>query len=60
MDQIFSVRNNRHNYLEYLSRTLNYIVNASSNYGNLEIINMYAKEVIEIINESDYSSRRQR
>ena len=55
-----SVRNNRHNYLQHLSRTLNYIVNASSNYGNLEIINMYAKEVLEIINESDYSSRRQR
>ena len=53
-----SVKYNRHNYLKHLSRTLNYIVNASYGYGNLDIVNYYAQEVINILNESNYSSRR--
>ena len=53
-----SVRNKRHNYLPYLNRTLNYIVNATSYYDNLSIINSYASEALKFLNESNYSRGR--
>ena len=52
-----SVRNKRHNYLQHLERTLNYIVNASSYYGSLDIINTYVKEALSLLDESNYSRR---
>tara|TARA_B100000989_G_scaffold215956_1_gene164386 strand:+ start:80 stop:1072 length:993 start_codon:yes stop_codon:yes gene_type:complete len=53
-----SVRNNRHNYLPHLNRTLNYIVNATSYYDNLSIINSYANEALKFLNESNHSRGR--
>ena len=53
-----SIKKNRHNYLEYLNRTLNYITKAASNYDNLKIINFFAKEAINKLNESNYSGSR--
>ncbi len=55
-----SIKYNRHNYLQFLNRTFNYIINSSNNYSKLKIINFYAKEAINKINESNYSSSRQR
>ena len=53
-----SVRNGRHNYLPYLNRTINYIVNATSYYDNLNIINSYANEALKFLNESNHSRSR--
>ena len=53
-----SVRNNRHNYIPYLNRTINYIVNATSYYDNLSIINSYANEALKFLNESNHSRSR--
>ena len=53
-----SIRNKRHNYLQHLNRTFNYIVKATSYYDNLHIINFFANEAINTLNESDYSCSR--
>ena len=53
-----SKKYNRHNYLQYLFRTLNYIEKYSNNYDNLQIINFFAKEAINTLNESNYLSSR--
>tara|TARA_B100001250_G_C19807952_1_gene794299 strand:+ start:13 stop:1002 length:990 start_codon:yes stop_codon:yes gene_type:complete len=53
-----SIKHDRHNYIQYLTRTLNYIVNATKNYDNLYILNFFAKEAINKIHESNYSSSR--
>lgn len=53
-----SIKHSRHNYIQYLNRTLNYIVNATKNYDNLYILNFFAKEAINKIHESNYSSSR--
>lgn len=55
-----SIRDNRHNYLTYLNRTISYIIKATSNYKNLRIINTFASEAINNINESNNSSCRTR
>jgi len=53
-----SVKFNRHNYLQHLRRTLGYIVHATSNYDNLKIINFFALEAINTLDESNYTSSR--
>ena len=53
-----SKKYNRHNYLQYLFRTFNYIEKSSNNYDNLQIINFFAKEVLNTLNESNYLSSR--
>ncbi len=53
-----SIKHNKHNYIQYLNRTLNYIVNATKNYDNLYILNFFSKEAINKIHESNYSSSR--
>ena len=55
-----SKKYNRHNYLQYLYRTFNYIEESSSKYGNLKIINFFAKEALNTLNESNNFSCRQR
>ena len=51
-----SIKHKRHNYIQYLDRTLNYIVDATKNYDNLYILNLFAKEAINKIHESNNSS----
>tara|TARA_B100000767_G_scaffold91551_1_gene87973 strand:- start:421 stop:1410 length:990 start_codon:yes stop_codon:yes gene_type:complete len=53
-----SILNNRHNYLQHLNRTLNYIVKATSCHVNLKILNFFTKEAISKLDESDYFSGR--
>ena len=53
-----SKKYSRHYYLQYLFRTFNYIAKSSVNYDNLKIINFFAKEVINNLNESNYLSSR--
>jgi len=53
-----SIKHKRHNYLQYLNRTINYIIFATSKYDNLNIINYFAKEALNKINESNYISSR--
>jgi len=53
-----SVKFNRHNYLQHLKRTLGYIVHATSNYDNLQIINFFASEAMNTLDESDNISSR--
>ena len=53
-----SIKFNRHNYLQHLRRTLGYIVHATSNYDNLKIINFFALEAINTLDESNYTSSR--
>lgn len=53
-----SIKHKRHNYLQYLNRTINYIIFATSKYDNLNIINYFAKEAINKINEGNYISSR--
>ncbi len=55
-----SIKYKRHNYLQYLNRTINYIIFATSKYNNLKIINFFAKEALNKIYESNYISSRQR
>ena len=53
-----SIKNNRHNYLQHLNRTFNYILKATSCHVNLKILNFFTQEVISNLNESNYSSSR--
>ena len=53
-----SIKNKRHNYLQHLDRTFNYIAKASSCHVNLKILNFFTKEVISNLNESNYSGSR--
>ena len=53
-----SIKNDRHNYLQHLNRTFNYILKATSCHINLKILNFFTKEVISNLNESNYSSSR--
>lgn len=55
-----SAKYNRHNYIPHLKRTLNYIETATSKYDNLNIINIYANEALNLLDESNYSRCRQR
>ena len=48
----------RHGYLQYMKRTLDYIIKSSSNYDNLKLINFYAKEAKIKFNESNNFSGR--
>ena len=53
-----SIKSDRHNYLQHLNRTFNYILKATSCHINLKILNFFTKEVISNLNESNYSSSR--
>ena len=48
-----SVKFNRHNYLQHLKRTLGYIIHATANYDTLQIINFFALEAMNTLDESD-------
>ena len=53
-----SVKFNRHNYLQHLKRTLGYIIQATANYDTLQIINFFALEAINTLDESNNISSR--
>jgi len=53
-----SIKSDRHNYLQHLNRTFNYILKATSCHINLKILNFFTQEVISNLNESNYSSSR--
>ena len=53
-----SIKNDRHNYLQHLNRTFDYILKATSCHVNLKTLNFFTQEVISNLNESNYSSSR--